>query len=73
MEYLVVRLYGHDSSTGIHVLVNGEQNGFIGDTLILDSGVVYISADIEGADTRKIYLFGTAPASPMEVLLYVQP
>ncbi len=73
MEYMVVRLYGHDSSTGIHVLVNGEQNGFIGDTLMLDRGVVYVSADIEGADTRRIYLFDTTPANPMEVLIHVQP
>jgi hypothetical protein len=70
MEYLKVLVPGREGQD-IDVLINGEKNGKIGDTLILGKGFVLVSVDLPGAKEKKVDLCDTTTKHPKEVVITV--
>jgi len=68
MEYLIVRL-SKPFEGKISVLINGQKNGFINETLTLEEGFVRVSADVKGAKPKTLELLDTTETKPAEVTI----
>lgn len=71
MEYIIVRIAGQPTAE-VDVLINGEKNGTTGSLLTLGTpGSVFVSVDRPTANERKIMVWDTTVAHPMEVEIEV--
>ncbi len=67
MEYIIVTVPGKEGEN-IDVLINGEINGKVGETIILgNSGFVMISVDLPGAEEETIEVKNTTEDHPMDI------
>ena len=66
MEYLIVTVPGKEGQD-IDVLINGEKNGKVGETLILGEGFILVSVDLKDAEEKEVDLKDTTPTNPMKV------
>lgn len=76
MQFLIVNAVKKDSSVYIEadnhsVLVDGEKNGNLNNTIILDEGCLDISVDMPGAEEITIDLEDTTIEKPMVVTIEV--
>ena len=63
MEYLKVDVSGRDRQD-IDVLINGVQNGKVGQVLILGKGNILVSVDLPDAEEKLVNLCDTTPTHP---------
>lgn len=63
MEFLKVLVPGRNGQD-INVLINRQQNGKIGEVLILGKGVVLVSVDLPGAEEKQVNLRDTTASHP---------
>ena len=66
MEYLIVKVQGKEAQD-IDVLINGEKNGKVGETLTLGEGITLVSVDLQDAEAKEVDLIDTTPTKPMKV------
>ena len=66
MEFLKVIVMGREGQD-IDVLINGEQNGKVGETLILSREIILVSVDLPNAEEKEVDLRNTTAYQPMVV------
>jgi len=56
----------------IPVLINGEKNGYVGETVMVEEGITTISVDMPGAIASEVAVEDTIPEEPMKIFIKIK-
>ena len=73
MEYIRVKLSKEPPAETIPVMIDGENNGIVGNVIEIDDGTYDITADTPGAELKEVTIEygGSTVEEPQEVLINV--